>query len=678
MTFSKLFKPSSIAVIGASRSRKKIGGAIVANIRSGGFRGKLYPVNPHARSIQGMRSYSSVTEIPSGVDLAVIAIPAPIVARVLMECGRRRIPFVIIISAGFEEIGSEGAARDREIRNIARRYRIRLVGPNCLGVISTPALLNASFSAVYPKPGSVSIITQSGAIMVSLVDWSLEANLGIRTMVSLGNQSGITEIELIDSFTRDSGTKVIGLYLEEISDGPKFMRAVARACRKKPVIVLKAGSSAEGRAAMTSHTGSLAGSAVVFETMIRQAGGILVHDLEDFYLLLRLAATSTQNRSRDIAIVSNAGGPAIVAVDVLTRTDLRLATISKATQTKLKRLLPGEAAVHNPIDLLGDADLMRFSQTLRVLHHDPAVGNLYVIVTPQSMTPLRALARYLVRFNRRITKPLIVSFIGGRSVAPSRRILVAGGVQTFGYPWDALRILALSKERYTHVFAGNRRDRSSQHGLGTGKQLLPYRETERSLAHARLPILRSRFITSPRDLKAVKSFPIVLKAVAKGIVHKQRSGAVHLNIKNHREATRVFNQLRKRFGSAFQGAHAQKMVSAGTEFIVGFTRDPVMKGVLLVGIGGVLTEELNDVALRLGQVTLEQARAMITSLKHVHLTHGCDTDFLARVVVKLSRFVTMHPNIVEIDLNPVVVYESGGMIVDARIIVKTVSAYGKR
>lgn len=668
MNLSKLFEPESIAVIGASRSPKKIGHAVLANIKASGFKGQLIPVNPHARRILGLPCYARVGDVPGAVDVAVIVLPAKLAASSLTECGKKKIPFAVIISAGFSEISSDGAAMEAQLHRVARKYTIQLLGPNCMGYVNTHVKLNASFSSGHPKPGGVSFITQSGALLVSLIDWSREVGVGMSKLVSLGNESGISEVDVLEYLSRDPQTSIIALYLERLSDGPRFISLVSKISRKKPIIVLKAGDSPAGQQAVLSHTGSLAGSSQIFSAVMRGVGAIEVQDLEELFNLIKFFAFARRNPSRSVVIVTNAGGPAIVAVDLLSHTSLQLAVVPSAVQKKLSNVLPNAASVKNPIDLVGDADVNRFRHALDIVLREKSFGNVLLIVTPQTTTPRATLARYLQKLHDTTDKNLLVCLVGGEIVAPVRRLLTRYKILNFNYPYDALHTLDLAKKFYERhaPFRAPLGLRSSVRR--TAPMLMSYVKVQRLLRTKKFPIQTGIILQSPNDIRYIKQYPVALKVLSPQIVHKMKSGAVQLQVQSPREVVRFWNNMRRKFSRNFEGVLVQPMVFGGTEIIVGMKQDLTMGVVVMVGIGGSFADEIHDTSLSIGYPNTDDARRMIRELKHQELLQSADRNFLERLIVKVGKLAKRSPRFYEMDFNPVRVYTKGGIILDARIV----------
>ncbi len=430
----EFFKPASVAVVGASSNPEKVGHALLANILSSGYRGKVFPINPHSQEILGLKVYRSISEIPEIVDLCVIVIPAQLVPGVVEECGSHGIPFCVVISAGFRETGFEGIKLEREIIEIARRHSMRILGPNCLGFINTTLPINASFSMVMPPPGGVGMISQSGAICTSLIDWARSSSSGFSKLISLGNNADLTESDFVEMLALDNETRVISIYVEGVPDGRRFIQALSFASERKPVIVYKAGKTVAGARAASSHTGSLAGSQEAYAAACDRSGAIMVDSLEELFDLSRALSAMDPPKGNRVAILTNAGGPGIIAADACEKAGLLLADLGKKTVNNLKEFLPQAAGFNNPVDVLGDADADRYGKALDVLVSDEGVDALLVILTPQAMTDPSGTASAVVNVFSRTDKPVVCSFMGSKSLAKAIRALQSAGVEP--YPLD--------------------------------------------------------------------------------------------------------------------------------------------------------------------------------------------------------------------------------------------------
>lgn len=666
MNLSKLLAPNVIALIGASKDRNKIGNSILRNILNAKYRGRIIPINPKERSVEGKKTYASVLDVAGSIDLAVIAVPAAIVPNVLRDCGTKRIPFVVIISAGFAEAGPNGKRLDFRIRSIAQKFHIRILGPNCLGIINTSHRLNASFASGYPLAGNVSFISQSGAMLVSLVDWSLRQGIGLGTLVSLGNAAGIKDYEVLDALARDTSTDAIGMYIEEVSEPRKLLLSLQKWSKIKPIIILKAGASQAGIEAITSHTGSLAGSHEVVSAAFRQAGAIQVTDLEELFNVLALYASPARNSSSDIVVVTNAGGPGIVAADEIAKTDLKLAVIPERLQKRLRFILNRRGEIHNPIDLVGDANFEIFKKTIDALLREPSFGNILVMVTPQTVTPIENLARYIGRVNKKSGKHILSCFIGGKRVEAAHQILSSCGTSNFTFPYDAIHTLALSKkffaprERFTtEISPGNHE---------TGGAFLSYETVQRYISRRGLPFMKGVVLKKASEINKIRTYPIAMKALSKRTLHKARNNAIRLNVVSRESAEMAYAELSSLFsGSGFEGILAQPMVSGGREFFVGVKRDPQFGLVTLFGIGGTLTEELHDIVLRIGLISQNHVRTMLAELRNQHLLDGCDLRFITKLLLAINAMAARDAKLLELDCNPVLVFREGGTIIDVRI-----------
>lgn len=668
MKLTKLFKPRSVALIGASRNPNKIGHTILVNILTGGYHGSVYPVNPFAKTIRKLRTYANVRDLPKGVDLAIIAIPAVGVVEQVIACGKKGIRAIIVISAGFEEVGGEGIERDAKLRAACKRYHIELLGPNCLGLINTASNFNASFSVQNPDPGGISFISQSGALMVALIDWSRQVNMGIRTMVSLGNQSGIQEIDALEYLAHDPGTKVIGLYLEEINDAYKLSRTIARISRLKPIVVLKSGSSPAGQRAVSSHTGSLADEPRVVSYLFERSGALQVDDIEDLFNVLKIFALSRSPISQDIVVVSNAGGPGVITVDLIAPTHLRLASLTNTAKNKLKARLPDGVSVGNPIDLMGDADLKRFQKALVYLVKHSPVRTFFIIVTPQSVTPVNPLARYLVRLQVSTTKKIIACFIGGDSVEKARKILAKGNVLNFKFPYDAIRALEI-RSRYETL---SRIPIHKPTALALSKKeifQLPYAYVQRLLIREKIPLIRGRILRSENEIVTLRQFPVAMKILSRDVIHKDDAGGVVLGIRNRQEARRAYRNLTKRFAiNNREGILSQPMVLEGRDWFIGVKRDALLGVIVLVGAGGTSVEALGDVAMSSTPISVDSGIKLIRTVHAARKLSERQIKELARIVSKVASLPVKYPRIHELDLNPVKITNKGDVVIDARII----------
>lgn len=685
----RLFKPRSVAVIGASRNPAKVGHSVLKNIIESGFKGRVYPVNPTATEVLGLKAYSSVLDVPEPVDLVVVAIPAEKAVDAVRESGEKGVKFAIVISAGFRETGGEGATREAMLVKVAREHGVRLLGPNCLGLIDTYTPLNAAFTAKKPLKGKLALVSQSGALITAILDWSLKAGIGFSKVVSLGNKADLDEVDFLKALAHDDSTRVILLYVEEINRGRDFVSAAQRASKIKPIVVLKGGVTEAGARAAASHTGAIAGSFRVYEAAFRKAGVIYVETVEELFdhaLALSMQGLPSGN---GVAIVTNAGGPGILATDYSALRGLKLARLSSATVQRLRELLPPEASTHNPIDVLGDARAERYEGALRALLEDPSVGSVIVILTPQAMTEPVETARAIIQLNAIYpTKPIVAVFMGGESVEEASKLLLRHDIPCFDLPergvnatlalykYAQLReaIEALSKERPV-IYPVSREQalRVIERALSENRVVL--------LEHEALEVMRSYGISVPKTIlttgesEAVEAaekmgFPVVVKISSPQILHKTDVGGVVVGLNSPsevREAYReVLSRARKHAPSArILGVIVQEMVPKGREVIVGAIRDARFGHMIMFGAGGVYAELLRDTSFRLTPLVPSEIKSMIGETKVFELLKGYrgepphDLECVEDVVSKVNQLVTENDIIVEMDINPLYVYEKG-------------------
>ncbi|MFH1667586.1 MAG: acetate--CoA ligase family protein [Candidatus Komeilibacteria bacterium] len=673
MNLDNFFQPKSIALIGASRDTTSLGFNVLNNLLKYGYAGKLYPVNPKAKTILNLICFSSVKEIRGTVDLAIIMVPAAIVKNVLIECGQKKIKAAIIISSGFKEIGAIGAETEKELVMIAANYHLRLLGPNCLGLINPHLNLNASFAEGLPERGNISLISQSGAMAVAILDWAYQTKLGFSKVVSIGNKADLSEIELLEYLAKDKSTEVILLYLESIRDGRRFMEIASEISLQKPIIALKAGKSEVSQQAILSHTGSLAGSLQTVETAFRQCGIIQANSIEDLFDYAKGFSLAPPLKNNRVAVITNAGGLGIITTDALTETVLQLAVLSTSTKSKLKEKLPVASNVNNPVDLVGDALTDRYDWALQQVLADKGVDGVMVILTPQTMTQEDQTAELIVKYSKQTKKPILTCFMGGQDIDSGRAILYQNNVPNFEF---VTRMVKTAEQMYLYhnqkakvKFVNTQyRERQIDHH---GKQL-PTIQCEKLLIEHKLPVLKSVLIADLGDLVKIKQWPIVMKIASTDIIHKKASNAVELNI-NTIEAARmsyqsIVNNVRKTNPKAnIDGVLFQPMMALGQEIIIGMKRDVDFGPVMMFGMGGSLVEIFKDLSFAIAPVSKEQAMKMITRIRSFELIKDYDLSALIDIIVRLADFSLIYNQINSIDLNPVMLYQKGAKIVDIRI-----------
>lgn len=709
-----IFSPESVAVVGASAQPGKVGHDIFENILRGGYTGTLYPVNPKAKSILSVRSYSSLLDIPDAIDLAMIILPPKAALKSIEEAIAKGVKGIVIVSAGFKEVGGEGLEIEKKILAMCREAGIPLVGPNCLGVINPldSVRLNASFSARMPKPGNISFISQSGALCTAVLDFAADRDFGFSKFISIGNKADVDELDLLRYLHEDDDTEVIMIYLEELRrDGAEFIQAVKKITsgdyRPKPVLVIKSGRTSEGAAAAASHTGSLAGTFAVYDAMFEQAGVIRVDTIDELFdfsgafAFKNESATGKLRRKvpngNRVAIVTNAGGPGIVATDMTISTGLKLAKFSEETIETLASHLPVSANLHNPVDVIGDAASDRYENALDSVIKDEGVDGALVILTPQSMTNVLGTAQAIVKIARRSAKPILCCFMGVIDVSAGKKHLQESGVPVFNFPenaakafgalyrysnWMNRQILAQFELTHDTKKASEIIDKS----LAEGKTYLGELDGLDLLKCYGLTVLPTELAVTEEkaaDIAKKIGFPVVMKIVSPQIIHKSDAGGVMVNIKTQKEVREAFSEIvsnAKAFNpeARIDGVLIQKMAPKGQEVILGLSRYPTFGPLLMFGLGGVFVEVFQDVVFRLAPIGRNEARRMIRKIKGYKLLHGfrgkpmCDEDILERLLVSLSNMAINHPQISELDINPLLVHEKGkgATVADCRIILK--------
>ena len=689
------FRPSSVAVIGASRDPEKLGYAVLANLKNGGFPGALYPVNPKAGEILGLKAYPTVLDIPGPVDLAVIVIPYPLVPEALRQCGEKGVPAAVVISAGFREAGREGLERELELVQIARQYHIRLIGPNCLGVIDTHTPLNATFAAGMPPGGPIAFMSQSGALGTAVLDMAMAGRIGFSRFVSLGNKADVNEVDLLEAWEDDPGSKVILAYIEGLPDGQKFMEVARRVTRKKPVVAVKSGVTRSGARAVSSHTGSLAGSEAAYHAAFRQAGVIRAESMEHLFDLALAFAYQPLPRGDRIAIVTNAGGPGILATDALEHAGLQLARLRPETVQALMADLPSAASAANPVDVLGDALADRYEHALRLVLADPGVDGVLVIVTPQAMTQIEETAHVVGRVARETDKPILGCFMGESRIAAGIAILQQYGIPNYPFPERAAAALAAmvryrqERERPSYAPTHFEADTAAvrkvlDEARSQGRVSIGDAEARAILEAYGFPLPPSHLAATPEEAIAAAEemgYPVVLKVASPDILHKTDVGGVRLNLRSPADVRDAFDLIVYRAsryvpGARIWGCLVQKMVPPGREVLIGMSRDPQFGPLVAFGLGGIYVEALKDVVFRVAPFGPEEAAEMIREIRSYPLLEGvrgeppADHAALVDALCRVSQLVTDFPEIVELDINPLVVYEEGrgAVALDMRLV----------
>lgn len=707
-----IFTPESVAVAGASTTPGKVGHDIFANILRGGFTGTLYPVNPKARSVLSVRAYPTLTDIPDAVDLVIVILPPKTALPAVEEAIEKGVKGIVVVSAGFREIGPQGREIEDRIVAMCREAGVRMVGPNCLGVINpNPAVrLNASFSARMPTFGNISFISQSGALCTSVLDFAADREFGFSKFVSIGNKADVDELDLLRYFHQDLDTEVILIYLEELRRGAEFIEAVKEITsgeRPTPVLAIKSGRTSAGARAAASHTGALAGTEAVYDAIFRQSGIIRADSIDELFDLATAFAYKNETSlgkfrrkvpdGNRVAIVTNAGGPGIVATDMTVSTGLQLAEFGEETVQALASHLPAAANLHNPVDVIGDASQDRYENALAAVIRDESVDGALVILTPQSMTNALGTAEAIVRIARRTHKPILCCFMGIIDVSTGVKYLQAHGIPVFRFPENTAKafgaIYRYSRWLNRPQFAPfqMRHDVGRAEGiirkcLDAGKSHVGEREGLELLECYGFPILPTRFAVTAEESAAAAEdigFPVVMKIVSPQVLHKSDAGGVALNLTDADAVRSAFDRITesvRRFNAeAFvEGVLVQQMAPPGEEVILGLNRYPIFGPLIMFGIGGIFVEVFQDVDFRLAPVGRNSARRMIQNIKGYKLLKGfrgrprVDIEAVERAIVSISELGLNHPEVLEMDINPLLVHPqgSGATVADCRLILQ--------
>ena len=703
-----IFRPRSVAVIGASEREGSVGRTMLWNLIRSPFGGTVFPVNPQRHSVLGIKSYPDIASVPEVVDLAVIATPAATVPQVIRECVAAGVKGAIIVSAGFKEIGEAGAALEQQVLAEARRGGMRIIGPNCLGLMNPLVGLNATFAGTSARSGNVAFISQSGALCTSILDWSLGENVGFSAFVSIGSMLDVGWGDLIEYLGDDPYTHSIVLYMESIGDAHAFLSAAREVAMDKPIIVLKVGHTEAAALAAASHTGALTGSDEVLNAAFRRCGVLRVHTISDLFDMAEILAKQPRPKGNRLSIVTNAGGPGAIATDALISGGGALSELAPETVQKLNQFLPAQWSHHNPIDILGDASSDRYAQTLEVVANDPNSDGLLVILTPQAMTNPTQTAEKLKAYSK-LGKPILSSWMGGAEIAAGTQILNQANIPTFPYPDTAVRLFNYMWQ-YTYNLRGiyetpslptdsdlHSPDRILAEQILTrvrnsDRSLLTEYESKQLLAAYGIPTIATEIATS--DIEAVEiadrfGYPVVLKLHSETISHKTDVGGVQLNLGDAAAVSQAFEAIASKVRSidpqAFLGVTVQPMVKMeGYELILGSSLDPQFGAVMLFGMGGQLVEIFQDRALALPPLNTTLARRMMEqtriykALQGVRGRQAIDLAKLEQLLVSFSQLIVEQPQIREIDINPLLVSPEGMIALDARVLLHTTADFADR
>lgn len=695
----RIFYPQSIAVLGANNVKGTVPCDILVNILKAEYKGVVYPVNPREKHIASIKTYKYVIDIDDPVDIAVIVYPSSVMHMALEQCGQKGIKGAIIISAGFKEVGGQGIEREDQIKEIGRKYGMSFIGPNCLGVINTDpiVMLDASFARKMPEEGNIAFISQSGALCTAVLDYAKAKHIGFSKFVSIGNKADISEIDLLYYLKDDPKTKVILLYLEEISDGHGLMKAAKTVIEEtgKPVLAIKSGRTAAGASAAASHTGSLAGSDEICDAAFKQAGIIRCDDIEEMFNKAIAFTYQPMPKSNRIAIVTNAGGPGVLTTDAAIRNGLELPKFKPDTTEILKKSLPKTANINNPVDVIGDARADRYNVAVSSVLKDENVDGVFVILTPQSMTEIDSIAEEISRLSSQFEKPIYTSFMGEADVASGIDILQRNKIPHYILP-ESMPIAFSTIYKFKKMLEEKQElpesfkdvDVTKAHlilnnALSEGKKYLPEEEAARVLEAYNFPLLKSGLAKSAVEAGKISNnlgYPVVMKIMSDDIVHKFDVGGVILDIKSKEEAEEAYNKIIeniKKFKpeAKIKGVFVRQMIPRGEEIILGLKRDLTFGPVVMFGLGGIFVEIYKDVSFRIAPLDKKSVDKLITETKASAILSGArgrtlrDISSLKECIMRLSQLAVECPQIKELDINPLIVLEEGkgSFVADTKI-----------
>lgn len=697
-----IFIPKNVALIGATEKEGSVGKTVLLNLLKTSFGGSVYPVNPKRETVLGVKAYPSVKKIPAKIDLAVVVIPAIGVADVIQECVDAKIPAAIIISAGFKEVGKEGEEREKKVLSIAKKGKMRIIGPNCLGVMNPIYGLNATFASEMALKGNIAFISQSGALCTAVLDWSLKEKIGFSSFVSIGSMADVNWGDLIDYLGNDPNTKSILIYMESIGNARSFLSAAREVALTKPIILIKAGTTEESAKAASSHTGALSGSDAVLSAALKRVGVLRVETISELFSMAEILAKQPVPKGPNLTIVTNAGGPGVIATDALVKNGGKMTPLSSNLKEELNTFLPKEWSHSNPIDMLGDASAERYSQTLKAVMKDEQTHGLLVILTPQYMTDATLTAQKLKEIGTIEGKPILASWMGANVVEKGIELLTEAQIPNFAFPDEACKSFAYMW-RYSKALATLYETPESfvpksyakkakevelvkkiiQEARKSNHLILSENEAKEVLKAFHIPVVITE-IAQTKD-EAVKlaekiGFPVVVKLMSHIITHKTDVGGVKINIKSAEEVKTAFEEIQKNaeiaHKGAFEGVSIQTFVKMadGYELILGSSIDPQFGPVILFGMGGQLVEVFKDSALTLPPLTSTLARNLMektkiyTALKGVRGRKSINLSKLQEILVNFSNLLVEFPEIAECDINPLAATPEGIIALDARIV----------
>ena len=698
---SSILSPKSIAIVGVSQDSEKISSVILKNLINGGYNGKIYPVNPKYEELQGRKVYPNVLSIPEDVDMVCIAIPHQFVEDVVDQCVEKKVKSVVIISAGFGEVGPEGAELEERISTKLKRESIRLIGPNCLGFINNKAKINLTFARENPGDGKIAFISQSGAFCTAILDMACEKGLGFSHVVSIGNKADIHENELMEQFVADNNIKAIALYLEGFSDGKEFVTLSQKA--KKPILLIAPGSSKKAQEAISSHTGSLASSFDTTIAAIKKGNMIYTENSDELFKLMRLIDSDIIPKGKGIGIVSNAGGPGVIAVDMIEKKDMEVPEIGEKTRQKLLKILPPEANIKNPVDILGDAKSDRYQGTITELLNEISVDSILVILTPQLITEIEATANVITELMKKTSKPIFSCFLGGKDIRAGIRILEEANAPWFKDIQEAIRLISKLVEfeenkELTKIVNSDDYFKKTKYKEEINKEIIPDKSNVipdelgiKILEEFGIDIPRQQVVSSLEQGRDFAStiFPVAIKATSEDLAHKTDFKALYLDIRNIGEFEEKYQELKetviKTTGNVAPKILIQEMIPGKLEFFIGANREGGVdiyekdgRGfghLLAVGQGGIYTEVYKDIRHILVPENREKIDVILSKTKISEIIDGyrgkpaLPREKIIELIMSIQKLLVSYPEIVSMDINPVMITEDRAVVVDAKFYV---------
>ncbi|GIT55543.1 MAG: acyl-CoA synthetase [Candidatus Nitrosopelagicus sp.] len=696
MTNSVFLSPKSIAIIGASDKEGSVGRAITNNIMKG-YKGTIYPISPTRETVFDKKAYKSVLDVPGKVDLAVVVTKNTIVPSVLEECGKKKLRGAIVITAGFKEVDEEGAKLEQKLKDIAKKYKLQIIGPNCLGVMNLEpqTMMNSTFLKITPKSGEIALVSQSGAICAALVEDASAQGIGFSAVISMGNKADMSEIDILKMLAEHKQTKVIVIYLEDMGNGQEFLRVCKDITRKKkkPVLVLKSGRSPEGAKAAMSHTGALMGSDEIYDALLKQSGAIRVDTMEELFDYATAFSKQPLPMNGDLVIVSNAGGPAIISTDACSKLGIKMAKIEEIRK-KIDAVIPPWGSSRNPVDIVGDADFKRFENVLNEVLKHKNVGSVISMCTPSATLNYDKLAEVIVSMSKKYKKTMLASLMGLDEGITNREILAKGDVPYYTYAEGSIRALKAMltftnwvKNSPGKITKFNVKKNTVKKILDNAKKekrsALLEEEGQEILRAYGFPLPASKLAKSKKEAVAASKkigYPVVLKIASPQIIHKSDAGGVKVNLQNAKDVENAFDTIiknAKKYNKKadIKGVLVVEMVKGGKEMIIGSKLEPGFGPVVMLGMGGIYVEVLKDVTFKLAPMTNIEADDMISSIKTKKILEGVrgekpsDIKKLSECIQRLSQLVSDFNEIKELDMNPVLVMEKnkGCKVLDVRI-----------